>query len=148
MAITEKRCSGCGRTKPIEEFSRRGYKANGEVKWTARCKPCRNAAEVARVHAAKAKGKGPDYSGLRNQREAEKLGLTLEQYLAITSAPCHICGKASGESGQRNSAYVNRRTAKAVGTICQKCASALGYLNHDPEWLKRALDLLDPERSS
>ncbi|WP_172385195.1 endonuclease domain-containing protein [Streptomyces sp. MNP-20] len=147
MATTKKRCTKCGETKPLEDFAIHGLKTNGDVKRGSRCKPCSNADERKRVADRKAEGKGPDYAGLRNRREAAKLGITLEQYLTVTAADCDVCGAESGGAGQRNSAYVHRQTGKVTGTVCRMCAAALGYLAHDPERLKRALQLLDPKRS-
>ncbi|MER5260423.1 endonuclease domain-containing protein [Streptomyces sp. NPDC002855] len=148
MEITEKRCAGCGKTKPIEEFALNGRKANGEIKRSAKCKQCGRDAQRDRTEAAKAEGRGRDYAGERIRREAERVGLSHAQYLERVSAPCHICGAASGEGNQRNGVYVNRQTGKVTGTVCLKCSSALGYFSHDAERLRRALDLLGPERSA
>ncbi len=59
--------------------------------------------------------------------------------------PCDVCGNEAPEARKNNSAYARKDTGAVTGTVCQRCASALGYLGHDPERVRAALALLTSE---
>ncbi|WP_369190150.1 endonuclease domain-containing protein [Streptomyces sp. R08] len=73
---------------------------------------------------------------------ARKLGVTLPTLETLMTAPCDVCGETAPETRKHNSAYARKDTGAVVGTICQKCATALGFLGHDPTRLEKALTLL------
>lgn len=66
----------------------------------------------------------------------------MDTLTTLMTAPCGVCGSEAPETRKHNSAYARKDTGAVVGTICQKCATALGFLAHDPARLRAALALL------
>jgi hypothetical protein len=73
---------------------------------------------------------------------AGKFGLTVETYVQLMKAPCDVCQEEAPEHRKHNSPYARKDTGAVTGTVCQKCATALGFFKHNPERLRAALDLL------
>ncbi|WP_234310294.1 hypothetical protein [Streptomyces sp. NRRL S-475] len=66
--------------------------------------------------------------------------------VSLMAAPCDVCGEVAPENRKSNSAYARKDTGAVVGTVCQRCASALGFFGHDVERLRAALALVTSEK--
>lgn len=47
---TIKKCSKCGKVKPLEDFHKNGFKKDGTQKYRGYCKECANKIEIDRYH--------------------------------------------------------------------------------------------------
>jgi len=72
-----------------------------------------------------------------------KYGLTLEQYDAIVSGPCAICGCKPDKPHLDHC----HRTGRMRGVLCRKCNLGLGMFKDDVETLKAAVRYLESSRS-
>ncbi len=85
---------------------------------------------------------GVTSSEMTRNYHAKRLGLRTETLVHLMGQPCDVCQSDAPETRKNNSAYARKDTGAVTGTICQKCATALGFFQHDPERLRAALDLL------
>ncbi|GAB2572641.1 hypothetical protein GCM10027168_01850 [Streptomyces capparidis] len=142
MPDTSKRCNACGETKPVDEFPANGRLRSGEVKRTQPCKQCK-ALKMAEQRKAEAEaGVARDHGQEKVRRLAKALGMSVDDLNALMDRACDVCGAESGSRRQRNSAYRKGGTGEILGTVCQSCASGIGYFEHDPERIERALTFL------
>ncbi|MEW1550959.1 endonuclease domain-containing protein [Streptomyces tsukubensis] len=73
---------------------------------------------------------------------AKKVGVSRNTLTQLSEGPCSICGDLAAEHRKRNSPYVNRETGAVQGTVCQRCATALGFFDHSVERMRSAINLL------
>lgn len=120
-----KECPVCGKGKPLSDFSGRHRT----------CRACR----TAEKRDADAKRTAEDPHWRRDQKiaaHARKLGVTVDEFLALRQQPCGVCGK----EGEVLSPYTGNGET-LLGWICKSCNRGLGILGHDPARLKRALHM-------
>ena len=107
------------------------------------CKDCCN----EMVKAAKAK-KPNLYSKIDKASKLRRLySISIEQYndmLIKQNYSCAICGaKNSGRKDVLSFAVDHCHTTNKVrGLLCMKCNTAIGKLQHDVEYLKKAIEYL------
>lgn len=123
------RCATCAEEKPITEFNKDSHAKRG---YRSSCKDCRTRKPRPAVSRL----------GEVRKRAASSAGMTLEDYETAIAKPCAVCGNESADGAQSNGVYLNRVSGAPSGTICQRCATGLGFFGHDAERLRRALSLL------
>lgn len=151
--LTERRCSRCGETKSIDEFS---------AKTHAYCNPC---------HAAYARERRSNWTpeqkeARRRQEVAYRYGVTVDQLAELLKSQgrrCAICRTAlddddrhwtvdhdhsccSGTSGK--GVKVGRPRGRGCGQcirgiLCSNCNGGLGLLRDDPALLRAAAVYLE-----
>lgn len=109
------------------------------------CRKTRNARQSREAKRRRKEETGVTASDLNRSYWAGKFGLSVETYVQLMSAPCDVCQEEPPEHRKHNSPYARKDTGAVTGTVCQKCATALGFFKHDPERLRAALDLLTAE---
>jgi len=131
-----KKCSGCGLEKPLSEFYKHdAYSGN----YTSMCKSC-----LAEYH------KTPT---MRKKQRACRLklrfGMTVEQYDEIfetQNGVCAICGQPEIVKNRygwaRLSVDHDHKTGEIRGLLCQKCNSALGFVNENIPVLQSMINYL------
>lgn len=135
-------CYGCGLPLTEEHFTP-GIWLRGR----GRCRPCQKAFSAAYYVANR--------DSLLAKMKANNLlklyGLTLEAYEALLDAQgrrCAICGAETGwrhrQSGELKKLAVDHchETGRIRGLLCDRCNTAIGKLNHDPDLLQKAIDYL------
>lgn len=137
-----KRCTKCGETKPLADFS-----LSRKDVYRSNCKTCQAASARAWFRDNKERHK--------ETRHAHQLralyGITPDQYaemLAAQGGVCAICGQdepsAHGRTGTKFRLCVDHDhvTGRVRGLLCQKCNRAIGLLNDDIGLLESAVDYL------
>jgi len=143
-----KTCTGCGETKPIEDFSlaRNGTKQQKPVR-KSRCKACQ--ATAARKWFQDNKERAKDSRHAHNMKSV--YGITPECYqemLVAQSGVCAICGlEEPAEHGRTGTQFRlavdhDHATGRIRGLLCQKCNRSIGLLNDDVDLLRKAIDYL------
>lgn len=133
-AVTEKACTRCGETKPLENFYSDRRSSDGKQ---GRCKPCHND-----------RGHHNNYSENRRKWNLfTKYGISVEQYeelLLRQGGVCKICGNECS-SGRRLSVDHCHETGRVRGLLCVNCNHGVGKFNDDPERLEAAARYLRGE---
>jgi hypothetical protein len=80
----------------------------------------------------------------KRRSAAIALGVSVSTYVEWVSRDCDVCGAEPTEE-RSNSVYKSPASGKPVGTICKMCVTGLGYLGHDVDQLRRAVELLTRE---
>ena len=78
-----------------------------------------------------------------------RFGITLDEYTQLLEKQnfcCAICSRHSDEFTKALYVDHDHTTGIVRGLLCQKCNSALGFLNDSVETIKRALDYLEKSR--
>lgn len=163
-----KTCRGCGETKPLEAFYRRGNSGHRH-----RCKACQAStgkayesanreriavrhsqwyrANKARVAANTLRWRQTDH-GKDRQRENRlrlRYGLTSEKYstlLALQGDCCAICRTIAPTHGRRLAVDHDHDTGAVRGLLCGPCNRAIGYLGDSPDRVAAALFYLTTAR--
>ena len=141
---TEKRCTRCKETKPVEMFYKHKTRNDG---LRSHCKACMNAYNAAHKATPEAKDCQAAYNLKRNY------GIDPEQYYAMgydQGGRCAIC-KETCTSGKRLSVDHDHDKEKGDpgyvrGLLCGKCNRALGLFHDDPSLLAAAIDYLTRNR--
>lgn len=147
----EKRCTGCGEVKSIEQFSlARNGRAQQKPVRKSKCKTCQASAARAWFQANRERAK--------ETRHAHNLmtvyGITPEQYgamLAEQGGVCAICQQDEpnehGRTGTRFRLSVDHchTSGRVRGLLCQKCNRAIGLLGDNIDLLRKAIDYLERE---
>lgn len=138
----EKRCPGCGKVKPADDFGRDQRTSTG---LRTRCKRCVTDASLAWNRA------NPD-KFRRNQRASvlrRRYGVSVDEYDAMLAAQdgvCAICQQLP--YGTRLHVDHCHATFTVRGLLCFRCNTMLGHLDDDPALLHRAIEYLQrAERS-
>lgn len=156
-----KTCTGCGHTKPLDDFHR---KATGGQGRQPRCKTCfseyhkgyhRRTAERRRAYAR-------DYYWANRERIQERerqrytpkkykdyalrknYGISLAEYgemLAAQGGVCAIC--AASPSDRELAVDHDHETGVVRALLCGPCNRSLGLLKEDPTILRRAADYVE-----
>jgi Autographiviridae endonuclease VII len=143
VTITEKTCTGCGETKPLEAFSRHNKLRDGRH---TRCMVCRR--EEPRVVYK-------DWTPEQRQKHRERVmlcryGLTMDVLNDLYESQegcCAICG-TWGERPVPTDEVARKRatlcvdhdhdTGRVRGLLCRNCNSALGKLGDSVDRLVKA----------
>ncbi|MFJ8394380.1 primase-helicase zinc-binding domain-containing protein [Streptomyces sp. NPDC094144] len=108
----------------------------GKLKEHPECEKARRARRE-RDRKSRLKEQGVTSSDRARAGRAKRYGITVPELLDLAAKPCDVCG-----DHDRNSPYERKDTGTVAGTVCQKCATALGFFGHDPKRLRAALSLL------
>lgn len=75
---------------------------------------------------------------------AKKFGITAEEYAALRTKPCAICGRHVSPGGRNQGMHVDHchATGRIRGTLCPTCNLGLGKFKDDLRNLERAADYL------
>lgn len=139
-----KRCTKCGESKTIDEFSlSRKATETANAVYKPSCKQCASDRAMEWYHANRDRA---DENRIRfNLRTL--YGITLEQYeemLRAQGGVCAICKQdepaAHGRTGRKFKLSVDHchDSGRIRGLLCQKCNRAIGLLGDDPATLHRA----------
>ena len=152
-----KTCRMCGEDKPSEAFYR-----NTSGGLYSYCKPCKAAwlrqhrrdnpeywREWNRDYKARnrerireqAKGRyqaDPDAARKALAWRINKLGLSMEEYDALTSQPCALCGATENIVVDHC-----HETNQVRGPLCQGCNTGLGKFGDNPARLRAAADYIE-----
>lgn len=135
-------CTACGETKPLTEFYRWKYGADGRF---PQCKLCRQ--DQVREYGRTERGR----QVLVNSKLKRKYGLTLEDFKALSGWQgdrCAICERSETAPDYRTgstralSVDHDHGTGELRGLLCGACNTALGLLDHDEDRLLRAIAYL------
>jgi hypothetical protein len=135
-------CYGCELPLSEEHFTP-GIWARGR----GRCRPCQKAYGAAFYAANREKY----LERMKVNNLLRLYGLTPEAYEELAEAQdhrCAICGAESGwrhrQSGKLKKLAVDhcRKTGRIRGLLCDRCNTAIGKLDHDPDLLQKAIEYL------
>lgn len=127
-----KRCSRCGQTKPIEEFTLNRKRKGGRASW---CKPCVSTYLKSGVK--------------RKSRLKTTYGISVERYNAMLAAQrgvCAVCGHPpTVDQIGRKHLHVDHchLSGEIRGLLCSACNTALGLLRDDPAVIVKLHNYLD-----
>jgi len=145
--IEEKRCTGCGITKPRSNF----YLYKSQPSKISQCKACLS--ESRKERYKKSKHKEIDRYFVR------KYGITLEERDALVleqGGKCKICSVILAfETTQKNQKQNNQKgcvdhcheTEEIRGILCNQCNKGLGSFKDNTEILQKAIDYLKDTNS-
>jgi adenine-specific DNA methylase len=142
-----KKCTKCGKTKPLTEFWKDRSKKHG---YSARCKPCKTAA-----HGIYRKVSGYDRirywrdpAGERERHLVRKYGITQANYDAMFKAQdgkCAVCRKEQARAFDVDHDHV---TGMVRGLLCTSCNRMIGHAGDSSARLKAAAKYLQSCRKS
>lgn len=167
-----KKCTRCGKVKPLSKFHKRKRNPDGHQRWCKQCtKEYRKGyyntnAEQARVEAKNwhERNKERDKSTHKAWCEAHpeqwaatrrkaglryrysKYGLTLADYdemLRTQGNGCAICGKTPEENGKRLAVDHDHETGDVRGLLCDMCNKGLGCFGDSSQRLRSAANYLE-----
>ena len=145
-----KKCTKCGKTKPLSKFSKRAQSQDGYQLWCKKCtKEYRREyysanAEQAKVHNKSQYKRNPIIA--RRSFLKRAYGLTLADYDVMLEAQgnrCVICGKTPEEEGERLSVDHDHETGRVRGLLCDDCNRAIGMLGESTQRLRSAANYLE-----
>ena len=135
-----KYCGSCDQILSISEFHKDGARDDGLCPY---CKKC--SYEKCKAHRKTAKGKLTIHKGYLKRT----YGLSLAEYdqmVAKQGNKCAICGQSQSRSIKgappRLCVDHNHKTGQIRELLCYACNLALGYVNDDPEVLKKMIAYL------
>lgn len=145
-----KDCTKCGEQKKFAEFSKDNNQSSG---LRPDCKKCvskyyyENKSRINKNHKI---WRNKNIQKLRNKDLKNKYNITLNDYdklLREQSSKCAICNKkeirkANNGKIKRLAIDHNHKTGKVRRLLCQKCNSALGYVNEDIDILQTMIKYL------
>ncbi|AHB29853.1 endonuclease VII [Mycobacterium phage CloudWang3] len=134
----EKTCTKCSVLKPITEFYENGKCADGSVKYRPDCKVC-----------VRTRLKGRTREAERIWHVKRRYGLTLEEAEKYWYAECcYLCGSTDPKD-RRGKFQIDHCHVTGVvrGPLCMPCNVGIGYLQDDPELMRRAADYVERYRS-
>lgn len=140
MDEIERTCTKCGETQPMADFLK--AVGNGKYSKARKCKKCRNLEHAAKQKARRDAKPPVTAEATTWPTIARSIGVTYETLSRLMTAACSLCGETAPEHRKHNSAYARKDTGAVVGTVCQRCATGLGFFGHDVERLRAALALL------
>ena len=127
LVITEKTCTSCQVTKPLDCF---GPDKNGRGGVKSKCRECR-------------KTEHRDYQWERNLMR--HYGITVDDYnrmFADQNGCCAICKRHQSEFRRSFAVDHDHETGKVRGLLCISCNRGLGYLGDDIDRLMAAVAYL------
>lgn len=137
---TQKRCNGCGETKPLADFYRLKSAADGRQK---RCKGCQSGTPAQRDRMQRHRRRNPGLH--RQRRRAERLaryGLSAEDFDRMLVGQAGRCG-GCGDPLLSPAVDHDHATGAVRGLLCTGCNTALGSLRDDPVRILRLLAYLE-----
>lgn len=144
-----KRCSKCGKSKPLSEFLMlrpRGRRSHRNCY----CRPCAYAIGRERV------AKDPEAERLRlcHWQRKKRCGATQEDYERMTAKQggmCACCGQPEPRKRPDGQPYDlsldhDHKTGKLRGLLCSKCNLMIGYSRDNPAYLRAGAEYLDRDQ--
>lgn len=144
---TEKCCTTCGVTSPVENFSLVRTGKYGPIHKST-CKPCQATAARKWFHENKERAKESKHAWTLRTT----YGITPEQYqemLAAQNGVCSICKQVEptehGRTGTQFRLAVDHchDTGRVRGLLCQRCNRAIGLLGDSVDLLREAINYLE-----
>lgn len=140
---TEKRCSRCKEVKPIGEFTKDKSCKDGKRVY---CRLCWN--EYKREWI---KEHPKQHRETRRKRQLmSKYGITPTDYndlLQSQNNVCAVCGQPC-PTGNHLAVDHDHKTGKMRGLLCVNCNMALGYVQDDPDLLRKLADYLENHKGA
>jgi len=161
-----KRCSKCGETKPLDDFSRRADRPDGRQGW---CRACHKAHRDRTIDPATEKERRRAYYQANKERINAKngawyaanreralvqrreyhirrtYGLSVEQYADLVRGGCDICGSGDNLHVDHDHSCCPRGSVTCGrcvrGVLCGPCNTAL-HKDVDLAWLESATSYL------
>jgi len=148
--MEEKKCSKCGKIKPVGEFYKNKEYVTGI---TSQCKKChsQNLKRYYRTHRAKFVEKARKWrkanpekhknSQAKSDWKKQGIKINLEGYNQLfveQKGCCAICGKSQKEFKRRFCVDHNHETGQVRGLLCAKCNHILGIVNDSRIQLQKA----------
>jgi hypothetical protein len=164
MELIERHCNGCNTTKPISEFGKDKYRAQG---YSFRCKSCRNLVfkeyrenNLEKIKESNNKSRerrkafyGSE-KGILSSRKAHlkrMYGITIEQYNEMSEVQDHKCMICGGtEMNYKNKVLCvdhNHTTGQVRGLLCGLCNSGIGKFKEDKQLLMNTIKYLEKYES-
>jgi hypothetical protein len=166
-----KTCRKCGEDKPLSDYAKHASTKDRLQTW---CRECR--VEVTRQDRLANPEKWREYSRTYKERNRDAIstrnraryaadpgsarrwlgwrierdfGLSLAEYDALVSGPCHICGATPKAADKRAGIVLDHchETNKVRGALCQVCNTGIGKFADDPARLRAAADYLELHKS-
>ena len=137
--MTHKVCSKCKENKRVFDFHQNGFKKNGDPKYRAFCKKCRNESHRVYVNNNKEQIKSRSHYNYKHVISS-KYGLTKEFHDNMQRSQngvCAICGKED-ITGMVLSVDHDHDTGLVRTLLCGRCNSALGLLQDSPDIAMKA----------
>jgi recombination endonuclease VII len=129
-----KRCSDCGKTKPLTDFPRNKNSRDGVH---CHCKPCHN----ARGRETRQRL----YGGSRHYHLRRKYGMGAAEVQALLDAQggiCPVCLKRPATQVDHD-----HKTGRVRGVLCLYCNAAMGAFHDDPDLIAKAIAYLERYRA-
>jgi hypothetical protein len=136
------RCSSCKESLPLSAFT-----PGVVTRSRGRCQACAKA--YSKEHYLRNREKY--LANMKKYNLMKLYGMTPEDYdslLESQNGRCAICKAESGwvhrQSGglKKLSVDHDHATGRVRGLLCDRCNTAIGKLNHDPNLLRAAIDYL------
>lgn len=141
----EKRCSQCGETKPIEQFSKTRDGKYGPV-LRSNCKACAS----ARAYRWFLDNRDRAKEVQRNRNMVLNYGITADEYRQRAEQQRHVCAICrKPETVERDGKVMLlsvdhcHSTGRVRGLLCNNCNRAIGLLKDNVELLRKAVDYLE-----
>ncbi len=160
---TERACSGCGETKPVEAFGWR-KDGSGRSKVRSRCRACESAAareayaknadtrekrkQAAKLYSQRLRNDPERKFWLSIRSSARRLGLDMDAVMARVHEVgnrCEACGQEP-PTGERVHLDHCHDSGKFRGLLCQPCNLMLGFAKNDSVLLRGVADYIDKAR--
>lgn len=151
LDLREKICSGCKKSKPLDEFHVCRRNKDGRKSECKKC-GCKRSQdwysknpESIKIIRKRHRENNPGAIALYDRRSKlkRKFGITLEQYdqlLIDQDYTCAICKGSVIGTLHVDHCHI---TQKVRGLLCSECNLGLGKFKDDPELLKEALEYLN-----
>lgn len=148
--MTTKRCSRCGKEKPLDEFPKHPKCGDGH---TGVCKSCRY--DTIKKHRETGGGRKKNTEGQRRYRKTDTYrntrllrlyGITLEEWQILYDKQkgcCIVCEKHQAELTKPLCVDHCHETNKIRGLLCSPCNLSLGFLKEDRNIALRLVDYID-----
>lgn len=135
--MKKKTCITCRATKPL---NRHNFVFREDTqKYRNKCRVCFR--EERKDYMRKRRKFIPDKpecsNKLRRRKIKTRYGITLEEYDALLSTPCDICGQAAEVCDHCHD------SGKVRGGLCRKCNSLLGFARDSADILSKAIKYLE-----
>lgn len=143
MEHTLKRCTTCGASKALSEFS---PNSGGKFKVSSLCKPC------ARTIASARRKDNPEWAKMVDMKHSLKrdYGMSMEDYTEmdrLQGGVCDICHRPNS-NGRRLYVDHDHTTGAVRALVCHYCNTMLGMADDNSDRLRTAAAYLDRHRSA
>ena len=86
----DKHCNTCNTTKPLSEFSKKGYTKSGKPRTQSRCKSCQNEYTKKWYNSNKEQHK----KNTAKRRDEHTFKMNIKVYEYLKENPCEECGES------------------------------------------------------